>query len=336
MKHHSTDDLVRSMARVRDETLAGFADRPGARDLLEAVTALPPSDDPHDGAPRGTERERSRHPLRLPGLGVRLAALAALAAAAFAGAGVLGDGEDGRPAPTPPTISLGSVAEAANVLDHAAAAAERGRVRPPRPHQWVYTRMRLTAPAKASGIASGGPYRTGTWDLWRRGDGKQYAAIEDGRPRTGHETVSSAVAARFEPLPGDPGALLRKVSEGGGYATAYETLVTILRDSVHSPEQEAAIFRAIKLIPDVRLVEGEVDAGGRPAIALGRTLDGWLHEEVLLDPRTYAYLGERAVAVRSRTFRSGGEPERTVKAGTVQRLMVRVAIGIVDKPGQKP
>ncbi|NEA28881.1 hypothetical protein, partial [Actinomadura bangladeshensis] len=37
MKSPSTDEQVRSMARVRDESLAGFADRPAARDLREDI-----------------------------------------------------------------------------------------------------------------------------------------------------------------------------------------------------------------------------------------------------------------------------------------------------------
>ncbi|MEU8119005.1 CU044_5270 family protein [Spirillospora sp. NPDC049024] len=337
MKHHSTDDLVRSMARVHDETLAGFADRPGARHLAEAVTALDPSDAVDAGPSARRETERRRRGLRLPGLSVRLAAVGALAVTAVAGAGVLGGGEEEPPGPTPPVVSLSSVAEAAHVLDRAAAAAEKGHFRTPRPHQWIYTRMRLTTSANAGGVAWGGPYKTDTWDSWRRVDGKQDAALKDGRVQLGYETVDSAAAARYDPLPSDPDALLRKVGAGGGGdELTYEILATILRESVHSPAQEAAIFRAIKRIPGVTLVEGKVDADGRPAIALGLTVDGWLHQEMLLDPRTYAYLGERAVTIKDRTFESEGEPRRTLRAGTVQRIMVRVAIGVVDKPGQKP
>jgi DNA-directed RNA polymerase specialized sigma24 family protein len=34
---------------------------------------------------------------------------------------------------------------------------------------------------------------------------------------------------------------------------------------------------------------GPADAAGRPAIALGRIAEGWLHEEVLIAPKSYAY-----------------------------------------------
>lgn len=326
MKPHSTDDLVRSMARVRDASLAGAADGPAARNLMRDVMALAPSEEPHaETTIRG----------RRAGLGVRLVAVGTLAAVAV-GAVVLRGGEEERPPSSPAVIALGSVAEAGHVLERAAAAAENRRFVAPGPRQWVYTKMRLTTSAKPSGFVTGGPYRTSTWELWRRVDGRQYAAFENGKVRAGHELVSSAVAARFEPLPDDPEALLRKVGGRGGDEMAYETLVTILRDSVHSPETEAAIFRALKRIPGVTPIKGKVDVDGRSAIALGRTVDGWLHEEVLLDPKTYAYLGERAIAIKSRTFESDGGPARTVKVGTLQRLMVRVAIGVVDRTGQRP
>ncbi|TMR39705.1 CU044_5270 family protein [Actinomadura geliboluensis] len=324
MKPHSTDELLRSMARVRDESLAGFADRPAARSLMEDVIRAETGPQP-----RAVKPARFR-------MGARLAAVGALAAVAVAGVALRGADDPGGQGAPPARIALGTPAEAAHVLDRAAAVAVTRPSAEAAPRQWVYTKMRLTSSAKPAGIVIGGPYKTDTWEVWRRGDGKQYAAYQDGRLRAGHELVSSAVASRFEPLPGDPAALLRKVRGEGGDQMAFETLVTILRDSSHSPETEAAIFRAIKLIPGVTPVEGEVEIAGRPAIALGLTVEGWLHEEVLLDPKTYAYLGERAIAVKTRTFASEGGPAVTVKAGTLQRLMVRVAIGVVGKSGERP
>jgi hypothetical protein len=54
-----------------------------------------------------------------------------------------------------------------------------------------------------------------------------------------------------------------------------------------------------------------VDAFGRPTLALGQTED-WLHQELLLDPTTYAYRGERGSRVVSE----------------------RVTTAIVDAPGE--
>ncbi|MFG2088731.1 MULTISPECIES: CU044_5270 family protein [unclassified Spirillospora] len=327
------------MARVRDESLAGFADRPAARTLVNDVMAAAPDEDSLAGIPAGggaVKPERPHGRFRLPRLGVRLVAAGALAAMA-AGVIVL-TGDDGqRTQPLPPDVPLGSVVQAAHVLDQAAKAAETRPFTAPKPRQWVYTKMQLTTSAKAGGLVTGGPYKTNTEELWRRVDGKRYAAYKDGKVETGPELRTPSVAAEFDPLPSDPEALLRKVGGSKGhYEMAYQTLVTILRESVQSPEREAAIFRAIKLIPDVKPIEGRVDVNGRPVIALGRTFHGWLHEEVLLDPKTYAYLGERAIAVKNHTTESDGEPSDTVKAGTLQRLIVRDAIAVVDDPGRRP
>ncbi|QKW40031.1 CU044_5270 family protein [Actinomadura sp. NAK00032] len=334
MKPHSTDDMVRSMARVRDESLAGFADRPAARALAKDVMESARAED---------VRAETAGPVRRRGgfrLGVRLAAVGTLAAVAVAGVVLRGADDAGPPEALPADIALGTPAEAAHVLDRAAAVAATRPSAGAKPRQWVYTKMQLTSSVKPAGLVTGGPYKTETWEVWRRGDGKQFTAYENGKPKAGHEQVSSAVATRFEPLPSDPGALLRKVRRGpkggGGDLMTFQTLVTILRDSSHSPKTEAAIFRAIKMIPGVTPVEGKADIAGRPAIALGMTVEGWLHEEVLLDPKTYAYVGERAIAVKTRKFESAGDPTVTVKAGTLQRLMVRVAIGVVGKSGQRP
>jgi hypothetical protein len=114
-------------------------------------------------------------------------------------------------------------------------------------------------------------------------------------------------------------------------------LGVILRENLLPPRTEAAIFRAMKKIPGVTLVDNAADA--RPAIALGRTTEGWLHEEVLLDPKSYAYLGERAISIKGHTSRGVGDnptamPEY-VKKGVLQNLTVRTAAGIVSAPGQR-
>ncbi|MBO2447733.1 CU044_5270 family protein [Actinomadura barringtoniae] len=327
MKPHSLDQLARSTARVSDESLSGYAGRPAARGLLEEITTLPESQ---------ADKSRSVVPSR----GLRLTvAGAALATAVSAGTIVVWHG-DGDPAAPPgkalPSVELASAAETSLVLDKAAKAAAASSVTVPSRRQWVYTRMRETSSAKPGGMVTGGPYRTDDWELWRRADGKQFAAYRNGTLEKGHETVGSAVVARYLPLPTDPAALLRKVGGNGpgGPQMAYETLVTLLRDDVHPPAVEAAIFRAIKLVPGVTLVKARADALGRPALALGITND-WVHQEVLLDARTYGYLGERTIAIKDYTARSEGEPTRRIPKGTVQHLMVRLSIKVVNGPGQR-
>lgn len=116
---------------------------------------------------------------------------------------------------------------------------------------------------------------------------------------------------------------------------AYENLVDILAMTVPPPKEEAAIFQAIKKIPHVTLIKGRADAAGRPAIALGLE-KGAIHEEVLLSPKTYAFLGDRVVTIKDQTIGSNGEPKTLVKKGTLQSERLRTVVGIVAKPGQRP
>ncbi|WP_433475728.1 CU044_5270 family protein [Spirillospora sp. CA-142024] len=326
MQTHPTDNLVRSLARVHDDALAGQAGRPAARRLMDEITAAPP-------------QEAARPRLRPPRLAFRIAAVGTAAAiASVAGVTLVGHDDDGRPRQVIP--HLGSVAQAALVLDRAAAAAKSRPYTAPGPQQWVYTKVRMTAPAVPSGIATGGPYKTRSWELWRRLDGKnEYAAYEDGKLTKSPGTETAPRVARFDPLPTDPHALLRKVggTPESGYEPAFHTLVTVLAGSVHPPKTEAAIFQAIKLIPGVTATGGTVDAAGRPAITLGLIgREGWLRDEVLLDLKTYRYLGERSITVQDHAHEGDDGKKTVVKRGTLQFIEVRVAVGIVNEPGDRP
>ncbi|MEV5707403.1 CU044_5270 family protein [Actinoallomurus sp. NPDC052274] len=297
---------------------------------------------------------RRRRGFRLPRIGVRLAMVGALAAAIAAGVTVVqnsgGTDKDGRPRSMLPGIPAGPVANAAEALDRAAAAADSRPFTPPRPDQWIYIELRIRTTAKESGVATGGPYRTIVRRSWERGDGKKSARVENGQVKIFNEfsrTVPPSDYPSLAALPTDPDALLRwvdaqngaKPGSEGAYQFDFETLNVILRENLLPPRTEAAIFRAMKKIPGVVLVDNSADAAGRPAIALGRIAEGWLHEEVMLDPKTYAYLGERAISIKGHTSRGAGDDPTAavtyVKKGVLQNLTVRTGAGIVDEPGRR-
>ncbi|MFD0903148.1 CU044_5270 family protein, partial [Actinomadura sediminis] len=293
---------------------------------------------------------RAAGPGRLPRLGVRLAAVGALATAAVVGVTVLQSGgvdEQGRPAPVVPGIPAGPVANASELLERAAQSAEARPFTPPRPDQWVYTESRSRRGDTPNGPLSDDPADTRTNRSWTRADGKVIALMENGRLEQvplAAGTMPPSDYASLAKLPTDPDALLKWVYAGmgglgetseGRYSTAYGTLSAILRDNVLPPRLEAAVFRAIKKIPDVTLVEGRVDMAGRQAIALGRITEGYIHEEILFDPKTYRYLGERAVAIKDHSTR-GEDGTLSFRKGDLMRLTVQVKTGIVDEAGQRP
>ncbi|GAA3981322.1 hypothetical protein GCM10023085_74580 [Actinomadura viridis] len=323
-------DGARAAARAALLARAGAA--PGAS------TAEPPA-----------ARRRSFRPFRLPRPALRFVAVGTLAAAIAAGVTIAqtsgGTDQDGRPRPVLPGLPAGPVANAAEALERAAVTAERRAFTPPRPDQWIYLESRRRTSVKAGGVATGGPYKTRVVREWKRADGAKTASVRGGRLEIldAMRTTPPQDYPSLAGLPTDPDALLAWIyREMGGlgstpegrYETAYTMLGAILRDNVLPPKVEAALYRAIKKIPGVTLVR-KVDGAGRPAIGLGRVAEGWLHAELLLDPQTFAYLGERSVAVKDHTV-SGLDVKATVKKGTVQLMQTRQAAGIVDRPGQRP
>jgi hypothetical protein len=100
------------------------------------------------------------------------------------------------------------------------------------------------------------------------------------------------------------------------------------------PELEAAIFRVMSDLPGLTIEN--VEMFGSPAIAVGYESD-WLRDEILLDPGTYEYVGERATVTRDATIDPGkaGNATGEVHEGS-QVLAERLDIAIVDEPGQLP
>jgi hypothetical protein len=297
--------------------------------------------------------KKARRRLRLPRMGVRLVAIGALAAAIAAGVTVVqssgGTDRDGRPRSVLPGVPAGPVANAAEALDRAAAAAEARPFTAPRPDQWTYVENRNTSPSKGpGGLATGGALKTRLQSQWRRADGKRSAWIVKGRLHTQDEPgplTPPSDYATLAALPSDPDALLRWAyeemgglggdTEEGRRSMAFTMFNTILRDSVLPPKVEAAIYRAMKTIPGVTLADDAVDVAGRPAMSVGRVQEGWLRSEVLLDRQTYGYLGERSIAIKDHTSK-GLDGRFHVKRGTVQIYVARVAAGIVDEHGRRP
>jgi hypothetical protein len=109
-------------------------------------------------------------------------------------------------------------------------------------------------------------------------------------------------------LPTDPDRLLRWAHEQGD---VYLQFTHMLRSNPLPPDLQAAIYRAIAQVPAVTVET--IDVFGRPALALAQTTDG-VREELLLDPETYAYVGERRGDLVSQ----------------------RVTAAIVDEPGARP
>jgi hypothetical protein len=290
---------------------------------------------------RATPAARARRPR----LGVRLAGAGALAVTIAVGLIVVenlgGTARDGRSHSVVPGLPGVPVASA-EVLERAAAAAEKQPFTAPRDDQWIYTEDRITG-------SDGSPPQTE--QQWHRADGGAMAWIEGGKLRVQSIELPKGRRAgagdlesykSLAAVPTDPDALLHwayglDMSNGNSSkdAVVYLLFNHILRENVLPPDLEAGIFRAMKQIPGVTL-EATVDVQGRPAYALGQT-DDWLHMELLLDKGTYAYRGQRSTVVKDATIdplKAGNSTGKVQKGQTV--IAARLATGVVDRPGERP
>ncbi|MEV5703557.1 CU044_5270 family protein [Actinoallomurus sp. NPDC052274] len=330
---------MKVLRAVRQGHLPSDAAHSAARAaLLERAAAAPPA------APAPVRR------FRLPRVGFRLAAVGALAVTIAAGVTVAtmgGASKTGEHRPSTPGVSAAPVAY---VLDQAADAAQARPFTAPRNDQWVYVEVRYQSPGKPINgqvQTAGTPLKTRVGRTWTRADGTKVATVENGKivvspvegqPRTDYATLKA--------LPRDPAALLawvrneavasgpRKERKTDHDAVAFSIFNSMLVNGVMPPAQEAAIFRAVAKLPDVTVDRKAVDVDGRPVLAVSHVTEGWLKQELLLDPATYAYLGQRNVAIKDHTeIWSGGTA--TTKKGAIDVLISRLAAGVVDRPGQR-
>jgi len=222
---------------------------------------------------------------------------------------------------------------AAQFLGKAAAALLMQRPRAlPGPNQFVYTETETS-----SGQLS---------QTWLSTDGKQAGlsgnvsiptcAQQRPPPPTPVRHCTAAMTAGYLPdLPAQPGPLRRYLTSIGvitpgpppvntpnwaandtGKAVDYLMATTYLL-----PAQQAALFQLLAQTPGFTIIPAVRDATGRPGVAIQWTYQGGT-AEIILDPATYAYLGDR-------TTYPGESPARYDGAALIK-------LAIVDHAGQQP
>ncbi|MEV4888079.1 CU044_5270 family protein [Nonomuraea sp. NPDC055795] len=252
---------------------------------------------------------------------------------------------------TPPTVVQ---FDSSVVLARAAEVASRRESAPvPLPTQWHYTKTLDKQPNSDTVEPS---------EQWQRYDGMQAASFdEDGRLQVGPEhnpldandddLTPQQYDAKLRELPTDPKKLLAKVTgdrhwikgareEGVPHSVtpddirAYHVIMLYLsRYGSMPPRLEAAMFRALALIPGVRIEQGVSDAAGRSGLGVwleqpGDTRPNRQYD--ILDPGTYRYLGRRIVWLRDETHPDMAEP--VARKGAVWSTALLASV-IVDRPG---
>lgn len=308
------------------------------------------------------------------GLGAVLAAGGVAAAVALVPAG--GDGGAVRNGPG----RYENVA-ATEVFGRASQAAAAQPDLHPRADQFVYTRSKAfqSAPAGARG---GGARQWTDREDWLSADGRRPGVVvETGAGDTlgrmwvcrgsadydrreadakahGHQPkvdlADPPKGCRNQPavrggLPADAKAmrawLYRHAKPGApSDVGAFLALGDALRSGYIGSTTLAALFEAGKTIRGVTVTRNAVDTAGRRGIAVGQTWRGDRHE-LIFDPRTYRYLGERLlVDHRDTVTPTPGAPSNGVapptgtglKDGTVLSGYAQIRVAITDRVMQPP
>lgn len=107
---------------------------------------------------------------------------------------------------------------------------------------------------------------------------------------------------------------------------AFITAGDLIRESYVRPAALAALFAAAAQIPGVSVADHAVSAAGQRGVAVQQTYHG-ISEQLIFNPRTHAFIGERQVALSA----SSG-----LSVGTVLDSTAILRLAVVDQAGQLP
>ncbi|CCH33780.1 CU044_5270 family protein [Actinosynnema sp. NPDC047251] len=189
--------------------------------------------------------------------------------------------------------------------------------------QWV---LGTEQEAKAAGVSAEGGWPEGEW---RAPCGDFFA--QDPAKRCAEPGNWQNPTAQWQAgLPTDPDALFERLSADApdndlGDAELLVYAADALRSGLVGKDLRAALYQALAKLPGLEVTEKQANLAGRVGTALGID-DGTTRHEIIIDPATGQFIGERQVASRD------GD---SFKAGTVLSF-TSVDTGVVDTIGVKP
>ncbi|MGH3759112.1 hypothetical protein [Actinophytocola sp.] len=185
------------------------------------------------------------------------------------------------------------------------------------------------AQARADGVVGDVTWPEGVW----RAPCGDWFAVEDGREPCGRIPDWGSPNQEFmASLPRDPDKLLALIRERFEGATKHTpdllvmlTASEFLGTGLVPADLRATVYRMLAKLPTVEVTEQFANVDGREGTAFGVS-DGRVRLDVIIDPKTGRYIGERNVLVA---------PRNGVEAGTVFDYSA-VDIAIVDGMGETP
>jgi hypothetical protein len=268
--------------------------------------------------------------------------------------------------PTAPARVPGPAATAAQLVAYATLAAAAGPRFDPQPHQWIYTKvLQASSSAGGGGYLFGPPNERVTVTSWQRVDGLEVAYLEHGKlvispsnlPRPAHGKVTylvpaplgwpSATYPYLDSLPTNPAHLMAIIkanlkaepdpigADGQGNEGVFNAIQALMENVVLPPRLLAGLYGVLARDPAVRFDRSVTDLAGQTGAGFYTVQEGYLKEEIVINPRTYAYMGYQDVAIRAHTS-VGTDMTAHFHKGQVLGWEARLASGIVQRAGQLP
>jgi hypothetical protein len=280
----------------------------------------------------------------------------------------------GKPtAAWPAGPSYGRANTAAQLIGYVTRSATAAPGRGPRPGEWVVVKTEYADSSQGSGGYIFGPPDERKISLaWYRSDGCAAASVPDvpaslpaARTVTGKLTIDSnhyygpgcagttlggwksVTYSYLSSLPTDPAALESVLLAGDPPGGLIPTREDAIFDAIYSllsageptgvvvPRKlEAALYRVLQQLPGVHF-EPAVDLAGRTGLGFWMVREGYLKQEIVIDPLTYAFMGYQDVAIKNHAM-VGTDGTRYVTKGHVMGWGALLGIAIVRHPGQLP
>jgi hypothetical protein len=344
--------LRRGLAADPDLNLAEPARRLDAE--ISAARARP--------AAPARSRPRSRRSLAIAGGALAAAAAGAIVVTqSLPGAPALGPARPGHhpaaAAPEPAAAAPGPTAAAAQFVAYATKAASTTTF-DPAPDQWVYEKVLTVGTGELPHNGSAGvPAQRFTYERWFSGDGQREGAIRNGKLTIGASPESGGgekidgwpqmalpVSYKYlNSLPASPADLTRLIAAANevdpatvaGGTAVFNAIKNLMINVVLPPQLNATLYGALARLPGVTFDKSVTDASGRTDAGFSTVQEGYLKEEILVSPSTFAYLGLQEIAVKDHTQVALDGTFHIVK-GQVLSWEAQLAAGIVSQAGQRP
>jgi hypothetical protein len=357
---------IRQISPVSDADAARLVSGDAFADLAGQIVATPVLEEPARRA--AAPRAASPRPRR----SLLAASVAGVAAAAIIATGVIvlhGSSAPAKPASgaSHPAVvpSFGPAGTAAQLVDYATRTAAARPPFNPGPHEWIYTDvLQATSSAGGGGYLAGPPDGRTEQKTWIRVDYQKSASFKNGKlviedsnvPRsakTGQAVVPvpfgwpSASYTYLNSLPTNPARLTAVIrhnlatlpnpigAEGTGNLGVFNAVQTLMQNVVLPPRLLAALYGVLASDPGVHFERSVTDLAGRTGVGFSTVQEGYLKEQIVVNPTTYAYMGYVDVTVRAHTSTALDGTAHFHK-GQVLGWQALLASGIVPKAGQLP